>query len=128
MKTARPLSPGKAAIILARLVFVLWIAAGYAQTEDAVEAEQQLSEVRERIGKLERQIQKQVSKRSAAEQALRKAERGESDVRRKLDEIGKALGTTRDRLATLESEIESIRAVLTERVDELAQQVRTVYM
>ncbi|MFW2403253.1 MAG: murein hydrolase activator EnvC family protein [Gammaproteobacteria bacterium] len=129
MKTDRRLwAPGKAAIILACLVPALWLVAGYAQTDDPAEAEQQLSEVRERIGKLERQIKKQLSQRSAAEQDLRKAERGESGVRRKLEEIGQALGATRERLATLESEIGSIRAELSQRVDELAQQIRTVYM
>jgi septal ring factor EnvC (AmiA/AmiB activator) len=129
MKTDRPMpAPGQAVMILACLVSSLWLTPGDAQTDDAVEAEQQLSEVRERIGKLERQIQKQASERSTTEQALRTAERGESGVRRKLDEIAKALGTTRERLAALESEIESIRAELAQRVDELAQQIRTVYM
>lgn len=129
MKTDRPmLAPGKAAILLACLFPALWVTVGHTQTDDAAQAEQQLSEVRERIGKLERQINKQVSKRSSAEQALREAERGESDVRRKLDEISKALGMTRERLNALESEIESIRVVLAQRVDELAQQIRTVYM
>jgi septal ring factor EnvC (AmiA/AmiB activator) len=122
------LAADKALIVLVCLLCAAMSAPALAQIDDAAEAEAQLSEVRERIGKLEKQIQKQVSERGAAEQALRKAERGESEVRRKLDEIGKALKAARERLAALEIEIGSIRADLLRRVDELAQQVRTVYM
>lgn len=96
--------------------------------EDAAEAEQQLTEVREQLEKLEKQINGQVAKRGKAEQALREAEKGESVVRRKLKEIADALVAAEQRLVALESEVATVRADLSQHVGELEQQLRAAYV
>lgn len=128
MKTARFLLAG---IVVANLLPAPWIPSARPDStdpDDAAEAEQQLSEVRGQIEKLEKQINSQVANRGDAEKSLRDAERSEAGVRRKLEELATALTAARDRLAALEVEIEAIRAGLAEHVTELEQQLRTAYV
>lgn len=118
-------------VALAALLPASWAPAARSETADAgdaAEAEQQLSEVRERIDRLEAQIADQVKARGDAELALRDAERRESGLRRKLGEIATALSATRERLTRLEAESEAIRGQLAGHVGELEQQLRTAYV
>ncbi len=98
------------------------------EIEDAAEAEQQLAEVRARIDDLEEQIAVRVAERGVAEGELRDAERRESGVRRKLEEIAAALTATGRRLEQLESESAAIRGELARHVAELERQLRAAYV
>jgi len=128
MKSARILLTG---VVLTCLLPATWTSTARSEStepDDAAEAEQQLSAVREQLEQLERQISGQVAKRGDAEQALREAERREAGVRRKLGEIATALAAARDRLVALEAEAEVVRADLAKHVDELGQQLRAAYV
>lgn len=108
--------------------WVPWARADDGEIEDAAEAEQQLEEVRARIDALEDQIADQVAERGDAEGALRDAERRESHVRRKLEEIAAALAVTARRLEQLETESAAIRGELATHVAELERQLRAAYV
>lgn len=95
---------------------------------DPAQAEQQLTEIRKRIGDLERQIHDQVEARGATEQSLREAERGESQVRQTLRSIGAEIGRTRKRLIALEAEADLARVELGGHSAELEQQLRVAYI
>lgn len=128
MKSARILLTG---VVLTCLLPAPWMSPARSDStefDDAAEAEQQLSEIREQLEKLERQIGKQAARRGDAERALREAERQESGVRRKLGEIATALAAARNKLATLEAELLVVRDDLARHVDELGQQIRAAYV
>lgn len=95
---------------------------------DPAQAEEQLTEIRKRIGDLEGQIQSQVKARGATEQSLREAERDEAQVRQTLRSIGAELDRARERLAELETEAERARIQLGGHSAELAQQLRLAYV
>jgi len=118
-------------LVLTCLLPAAWTSPAWsesAEPDDAAEAEQLLSEVREQLEKLEKQISSEAARRGDAEQALREAERRESGVRRKLAEISTALATATDRLVTLEAEAAVVRDDLATHVDELGQQLRAAYV
>jgi len=118
-------------IHISSLVAIFWICTGLADDaviDDAGLAEQNLAEVRSRITALEKEFQKQSERRGATELELQKAERSESGLRRKLADTKSQLGTSRQRLESLQKEAAGMRAEVQAYRVELEQQLRLAYV
>ena len=116
---------------LTSLVALSWVIVVLADSDspkDAAAAEQELAELRGRIGTLEREIAKQGERRSSAEEALRAAERSESEVRSKLRQIDRQVAATRETLAVLEGQVEATRVELRGHLSILERQLRLAYV
>ena len=127
---SRPRSPAWYCLLGCLWTVQLWLPARSADPEfsDPAQAEQQLTEIRKHISKLETQIQGQVEARGATEQSLRDAERDESQVRQTLRSIGAELASARQRLTELETEVDLARIELGGHSAELEQQLRVAYI
>lgn len=95
---------------------------------DAVLAERDLAELRERLQQVERDLGRQSQQRDTAQLALRKAERSESGVRRRLEAIDTEVKETRQRLGVLQARADETRAELSGHVDSLARELRRAYI
>ena len=90
--------------------------------------ERDLAELRERLQQVERDLGRQSQQRDLAQQALRKAERSESGVRRSLDAIDAEVREARQRLRFLQGRADETRAELSQHVASLEQELRRAYV
>lgn len=122
----------KAAIIGLLGLFMLWsvlfAAADAAAPADAVQAEQDLIELRDRLQRLERDLGQQADRRDHAQRDLRAAERAEATIRSRLKEIDAERTAARERSAVLQRRADDTRAELAVHVAGLERELRRAYI
>jgi len=99
-----------------------------ADNEDAISAQQDLTELREQLQQVERDLSRQSQQRDQAQQNLREAERSESGVRRRLNGIDTELTATRERIEVLQQRAEAARNELSLHIASLEQELRRAYI
>jgi len=114
-------------------LLVLWAGAALAADPGAAlkarqaEAQKQQSQLRERIGALQKDIEEQERSRKDAAVALRESESAISAVSRRLDELDAGKRKAEGELKRLEGQIAEQKQVLAQRQSELAGQLRAQY-
>ncbi len=90
-------------------------------------AEEQRGELRERIDKLQQEIDQRESDRKDAADALKASETAISQINRRLGELTVSSREAQAQLATLQAQVSEQESALVKRRDELAGQLRAQY-
>ena len=90
-------------------------------------AEEQRGELRERIDKLQQEIDQRESDRKDAADALNASETAISQINRRLGELTVSSREAQAQLATLQAQVSEQESALVKRRDELAGQLRAQY-
>ncbi len=112
-------------LLLLSLFIVLPLAAA---ADERADAAKELGAVRERIQKLQAELQREGKRRSRAERELQELEQDEQRAHRELRKIRTDITTARDREKALQAEAAAQRAALDGQRTALAAQLRAAYV
>lgn len=119
---------GVSGCLLAAALAMAWPAQGATDlSAQQSAAEEQRGELRERIDKLQQDIDQRESDRKDATDALKTSETAISQINRRLGELTVSSREAQAQLATLQGEVAKQEGVLVKRRDELAGQLRAQY-
>ncbi|ANN79798.1 murein hydrolase activator EnvC family protein [Bordetella flabilis] len=116
-----------AAALMASLCSAAAHAAPADLAEKQTEAQRQQSALRDRIQSLQKTIEEREAARKEASDALRQSETAISQINRRLAELADQSRQAEADLAALERQMTAQQAVLAQRRDELARQLRAQY-
>lgn len=116
-----------AAALMASLCAAAAHAAPADLAEKQTEAQRQQSALRDRIQSLQKTIEEREAARKEASDALRQSETAISQINRRLAELADQSRQAEADLAALERQMTAQQAVLAQRRDELARQLRAQY-